>query len=63
MENSDNKKLDYFKALLDYIKDSVDIQLETKPSVKSIIDGKMIENGIFTIKYTKISEPNNSLTK
>ena len=63
MKNNDNKKLDYFKALLDYIKDSVDIQLETKPSVKSIIDGKLIENGSFTIKFTKISELSNSLTK
>ena len=63
MKNNDNKNLDYFKSLLDYIKDSVDIQLETKPTEKSIIDGKLIENGSFTIKFTKISELSNSLTK
>ena len=63
MKNNDNKNLDYFKSLLDYIKDSVDIQLETKPTEKSIIDGKLIENGSFSIKFTKISELSNSLTK
>ena len=56
MKNNDNKNLDYFKSLLDYIKDSVDIQLETKPTEKSIIDGKLIENSSLTIKFTKIYE-------